>query len=112
MVAKKLIAELNFLLNTGNNFIFLYKYLFFIFSERVKKFLAKLSRNKEEFNKLDSEYLYVEKINNGLYTLERVALILAEVCANGPIECRERAVKMFRMKLKNPSIGYHIEGVC
>lgn len=81
----------------------------FLFSDRVKKFLAKLSRNKED--KLDPEELYMEKINNGLYTLERVALILAEVCVNGPIECRERASKMFRMKLKNPSIGYHIERV-
>lgn len=82
----------------------------FPFSERVKKFVAKESK-KPRFSEMSPEDLYIEKVNNGLYTLERVTLILAEVCVNGPAECLERATKMFRMKLKNCSLHHHLSPV-
>ncbi|KAH7697823.1 DUF1716 domain-containing protein [Aphelenchoides avenae] len=57
---------------------------------------------------MDTEEFYIEKLNNGLYTLQRVVLVLAEVCCNGPVQCRDRAEKLFKMKLKNPSLIHHI----
>lgn len=62
---------------------------------------------KTETN-LEPEEIYVEKLNNGLFTLQRVVLILAEICANGPVECLERAKKIFRMKTKNPNVADHL----
>lgn len=82
----------------------------FLFSDRVQKFVQKLSKTPG-FSEIEPEELYLEKLNNGLYTLERVALIIAEVCVNGDAGCRERAAKLFRMKLKNPSISAHLDPV-
>lgn len=50
---------------------------------------------------LDPEDLYAEQLNNGLYTLQRLALILAEIACKGPGECHERASKLLKMKLKS-----------
>jgi hypothetical protein len=55
--------------------------------------------------------LYIEKQNNGLYVLERTALILAEICVNGPVGSSERAAKVLRMKFKNPSLSDFLEPV-
>lgn len=61
---------------------------------------------------MDTEEFYIEKLNNGLYTLERVALIIAEICIHGPEGCLDRAMKMFRLKLKDSSLSKHLEPVC
>jgi beta-catenin-like protein 1 len=82
--------------------------LFLKYSDRVKKFVAKKAKRGEE---TDAEEFYIEKLNNGLYTLQRVVLIIAEICVNGPIECRQRAENLFRMKLKNASVADHLQPV-
>lgn len=75
------------------------------FSERVRKYIAKTEKRGVV---MDAEEFYIEKLNNGLYTLQRVVLVLAEVCCNGPVQCRDRAEKLFKMKLKNPSLVHHL----
>jgi len=78
------------------------------YSERVRKFTAKLERKELQ---LDPEEFYIEKLNNGLYVLERIALFFADVCVNGPLGCRDRATKIFKMKLKNPSLSEQLEPI-
>ena len=60
-------------------------------------------------DELDEEGIHAERLNNGFYTLSKIALILAEVCLYGEPACRERASNLFRMKTKNPSIYEHLE---
>ncbi|KAI1729644.1 catenin-beta-like, arm-motif containing nuclear domain-containing protein [Ditylenchus destructor] len=84
--------------------------LFMKYSERVQKFINKTSKSKTLAD-LDTEELYVEKLNSGLYTLQRIAFIIAEVCANGSPGCRERALKMMRMKLKNQTLSDLLEPI-
>jgi hypothetical protein len=57
----------------------------------------KLGENDE----LDPEVLYTEQLNNGLYTLQRLALILAEVVCKGPGDCHLRASKLLKMKVRS-----------
>ncbi|KAI6182919.1 DUF1716 domain-containing protein [Aphelenchoides bicaudatus] len=73
--------------------------LFLKYKERVDKFTERFKRTAEE--DLDPEDLYAEQLNNGLYTLQRVALILAEVTCKGPEGCDVRASKLLKMKLKS-----------
>ena len=75
------------------------------FSEKLRKWEAKLAKTGTI---LDADEVYIEKLNNGLFTLQRVVLILAELCVRGPPECLERAKKIFRMKLKNPNVADHL----
>lgn len=60
---------------------------------------------------MDQESLYAEQLNNGLYTLQRLALILAEVACKGPNDCHVRASKMLKMKLKS-TLSEQLEPVC
>jgi len=53
----------------------------------------------------------LERLNNGLYTLQRISLILAEICVKGAPGCRERAEKLFKLKLKDPELKNHLEPV-
>uniref|UniRef100_A0A915CXN4 Beta-catenin-like protein 1 n=1 Tax=Ditylenchus dipsaci TaxID=166011 RepID=A0A915CXN4_9BILA len=84
--------------------------LFIKYTGRVQKFSAKLAKNTTLAD-LEPDEIYIEKLGNGLYTLQRVTLIIAEVCVNGPTVCRERAAKIFRMKMKNPSLSDHLEPI-
>src|SRR5688572_27736068 len=58
-----------------------------------------------------SNKIYIERLNNGLYTLQRIALILAELCTKGATGCRERAEKLFRMRIKDFSLQSFLEPV-
>lgn len=78
--------------------------------DRVQKFKLKATKN-ERFAGMDAEEFYFEKLNNGLSTLERVALIIAEVCIHGPKECLSRTLKLFQMKFKNPLLSDNLEPV-
>jgi hypothetical protein len=69
------------------------------FRERVDKFTARLKQNLEE--EMDPEDLYAEQLNNGLYTLQRTALILAEIVCKGPPDCHVKASKLLKMKLRS-----------
>lgn len=79
------------------------------FSEKIRKWDLKVRKTGTI---LEPDELYVEKLNNGLFTLQRIVLILSEICARGPLECLERAKKIFRMKTKNPNVAEHLVPVC
>lgn len=49
---------------------------------------------------MDEDTFHIELLNNGLYTWQRVGIVLAEVCTKAPPECIARANKLFKMKLK------------
>jgi beta-catenin-like protein 1 len=73
--------------------------LFLKYKERVDKFTERFKRTADE--DLDPEDLYAEQLNNGLYTLQRLALILAEVACKGPDGCHVRASKLLKMKVRS-----------
>jgi len=73
--------------------------LFLKYKERIDKFTARLKRTTNE--EMDPEDVYAEQLNNGLYILQRMALILAEVSCKGPGDCHVRASKLLKMKLKS-----------
>lgn len=88
--------------------------LFLKYSEKLKKFETKLERRLKEMaddEAPDEDEIYIERLNNGLYTLQRISLILAEVVVKGAPGCRERAEKLFKMRLKNPLLGFYLEPI-
>ncbi|KAL3084364.1 hypothetical protein niasHT_035190 [Heterodera trifolii] len=88
--------------------------LFLKYSEKVQRFETKTERriaSLAEEEKPDIEELYLEKLNNGLYTLQRAALILAEICSKGAPGCHERVEKLFRLRLGDGSVGKQLEPI-
>uniref|UniRef100_A0A914XS68 Beta-catenin-like protein 1 n=1 Tax=Plectus sambesii TaxID=2011161 RepID=A0A914XS68_9BILA len=69
--------------------------LHFKYSERVRKVQAK---QKPALTPAAADQQYVDKLDGGLFTLQLVALVLAEVCINGAHSCRDRASKLLNMK--------------
>lgn len=70
--------------------------LHFRYQERVQRF-EKEKKKKEE----DEDELYLQKLDAGLFTLQIVDRILADVCVSGPATIRERASKLLAMKAGN-----------
>lgn len=76
-----------------------------MFSERVDRFDArKAQSNSEE----DSNNLYLDRLDAGLYTLQRIVLVLADVSVNGSSSCRNRAIKLFQMRTGNGKLSRHL----
>ncbi|VDO66241.1 unnamed protein product [Heligmosomoides polygyrus] len=80
--------------------------LFIKYREKLAKYEAK--RVRKEDSSVDEEDLdmfrdYLDRLDAGLYTLQNLALILADVCANTS-SARHRASKLFSMKLKQEKI--------
>jgi len=82
--------------------------LFLSYSDKLRRFMNRLKK-QGTLDELDEEGIHAERLNNGFYTLSKIALLLAEVCLYGEPACRERATNLFRMKTKNPSIYEHLE---
>ncbi|CAD6184503.1 unnamed protein product [Caenorhabditis auriculariae] len=76
--------------------------LFLKYKEKIQRFELKKKRQNKDDNSSedDPEREYLDKLENGLYTLQRVTLILADVCGSMN-SARLRAMKLFSMKLKN-----------
>lgn len=84
-----------------------------IFRERVDRFDVRHS-SRIQGSKLsdeEMEQLYLDRLDAGLYTLQRVTLVLADVCANGSSGCRNRAVKLFQMRTGNGKLTRHLTPV-
>ncbi|VDD95331.1 unnamed protein product [Enterobius vermicularis] len=62
------------------------------YQERVKKYDSR-KNVKSDLNDEEIEQLYIDRLDAGLYTLQRIVLILADVCVNGSSVCRTRALK-------------------
>lgn len=78
--------------------------LFIKYREKLAKYEAK--RVRKEDSSVDEEDVdrdYLDRLDAGLYTLQNLALILADVCANTS-SARHRASKLFSMKLKQEKI--------
>lgn len=58
------------------------------------------------------EQLYLDKLDAGLYTLQRIVLILADICSNAMPGCRNRAIKLFQMRTGNGKLTKHLVPVC
>ncbi|VDN56641.1 unnamed protein product [Dracunculus medinensis] len=75
------------------------------YRERVDRFDArKAQSNSEE----DSNNLYLDRLDAGLYTLQRIVLVLADVSVNGSSSCRNRAIKLFQMRTGNGKLSRHL----
>ncbi|KAI6241435.1 DUF1716 domain-containing protein [Aphelenchoides fujianensis] len=76
--------------------------LFTKYKERVDNFTNRLKRKmRESGDEMDAEEVYAEQLNNGLFTLQRITLILTEVATKGPAECNARAAKLIKMKTRS-----------
>lgn len=80
--------------------------LFLKYKEKVQRFELKKKRLSQEAGPLssseddDPDRDYLDKLDNGLYTLQRLALILGDV-AVGVESARLREEKLFQMKMSN-----------
>uniref|UniRef100_A0A0R3RZL6 Beta-catenin-like protein 1 n=1 Tax=Elaeophora elaphi TaxID=1147741 RepID=A0A0R3RZL6_9BILA len=80
------------------------------YQERVDRFDARQA-NLAQNSKLSDdeiEQLYLDKLDAGLYTLQRIILILADICSNAMPGCRNRAVKLFQMRTGNGKLTKHL----
>ncbi|CAD5206925.1 unnamed protein product [Bursaphelenchus okinawaensis] len=73
--------------------------LFLRYKEKVERYDQILKRGMGA--ELDEEQLQIELLNNGLYTWQRIGIVLAEVCTKASADCMVRANKLFKMRLKN-----------
>uniref|UniRef100_A0A915NXV1 Beta-catenin-like protein 1 n=1 Tax=Meloidogyne floridensis TaxID=298350 RepID=A0A915NXV1_9BILA len=88
--------------------------LYIKYSEKLRKFEVKFEKRLAEMHKdvkPDEEEIYIEKLNNGLYTLQRIVLILAEVCIKGAPGSKERAEKLFKMRFKGAHLNTLLESI-
>ncbi|CAJ0955018.1 unnamed protein product, partial [Mesorhabditis belari] len=82
--------------------------LFLKYRERVDKFLARRKReqaNSEE--EIDNDREYFDLLDGGLYTLQNITLLLADICAHTN-SARQRAIKLFNMKTKQEILSKHL----
>ena len=54
------------------------------------------------------EQLYLDRLDAGLYTLQRIVLVIADVCVNGSSVCRARATKLLQMRKGDGKLGRHL----
>lgn len=79
------------------------------YRERVNRFDSKHGPDKEGgLSDEKLEAFYVDRLDAGLYTLQRIVLILGDVCANGAPGCRARAIKLFQMRTGNGKLSRHL----
>lgn len=81
-----------------------------LFRERVDRFDARQA-SRSDSSKLSDEELelqYLDRLDAGLYTLQRIALILADVCANANPLCRARANRLLHMRTGSSRINKHL----
>ncbi|CAP33299.1 Protein CBG14894 [Caenorhabditis briggsae] len=76
--------------------------LFLKYKEKVQRFELKKKRQAQEpsTSEDDPDSAYLDKMDNGLYTLQRLTLILGEVAVSME-SARLREEKLFQMKLSN-----------
>lgn len=77
------------------------------FDARQANFVQKSKLSDDEI-----EQLYLDKLDAGLYTLQRIVLILADICSNAMPSCRNRAIKLFQMRTGNGKLSKHLVPVC
>ncbi|CAG9536204.1 unnamed protein product [Cercopithifilaria johnstoni] len=80
------------------------------YQERVDRFdtrQANLMQNSK-LSDDEIEQLYLDKLDAGLYTLQRIILILADICSNAMPGCRNRAVKLLQMRTGNGKLSKHL----
>uniref|UniRef100_A0A1I7W6I2 Beta-catenin-like protein 1 n=1 Tax=Heterorhabditis bacteriophora TaxID=37862 RepID=A0A1I7W6I2_HETBA len=78
--------------------------LFIKYREKVNKFEAKRARNPDSSVDEDVDREYMDKLDAGLYTLQNIGLVIADVCAHTN-SARLRAAKLFSMKMKQDKIS-------
>ncbi|MFH4977245.1 hypothetical protein AB6A40_003954 [Gnathostoma spinigerum] len=80
------------------------------YQERVDHFDTRRAKKMSAANLTDEELeqQYIDRLDAGLYTLQRVVLILADVCANGIPACRERTMKLLQMRTGNGKLSKHL----
>lgn len=81
-----------------------------IFRQRVDRFDVRQT-NLTQNNKLSDdeiEQLYLDKLDAGLYTLQRISLILADICCNAIPGSRNRAIKLLQMRTGNGKLSKHL----
>lgn len=72
--------------------------LHFKYTEKVEKFEKEFLRRRASEDELDEEELYMEKLDAGLFTLQLVDYMMAEVFVNGSTSVVERLKKILGMK--------------
>ncbi|WKX89323.1 hypothetical protein Q1695_008737 [Nippostrongylus brasiliensis] len=78
--------------------------LFIKYREKLAKFEAKRARKEDSsVDEEDVDRDYLDRLDAGLYTLQNLSLILADVCAHTS-SAKHRASKLFSMKLKQDKI--------
>lgn len=73
-------------------------FVIYFFREKVERYSTILKRGLGD--EMDDEQLRVELLNNGLYTWQRIGIVLADVCTKAATECLARANKLLKMKQK------------
>uniref|UniRef100_A0A0N5ASZ8 Beta-catenin-like protein 1 n=1 Tax=Syphacia muris TaxID=451379 RepID=A0A0N5ASZ8_9BILA len=77
------------------------------YQERIKRYDSKRDV-KSSLTDEELDQLYIDRLDAGLYTLQRIVLVLADVCANGSSVCRARAMKLFQMRTGNNKFSRHL----
>uniref|UniRef100_A0A0N4ZTZ6 Beta-catenin-like protein 1 n=1 Tax=Parastrongyloides trichosuri TaxID=131310 RepID=A0A0N4ZTZ6_PARTI len=75
------------------------------YDQRRKKALAQLGSDQMTE---DQDQLNSKRLDNGLFTLQQVTLILSDICAYGSLECSRRVSKLFQMRFKNKKISQRV----
>ncbi|KAJ1346628.1 hypothetical protein KIN20_001493 [Parelaphostrongylus tenuis] len=78
--------------------------LFIKYKEKLAKFEAKRGRREDGSVDEDVDREYLDRLDAGLYTLQNLSLILADVCTHTS-SARHRASKLFSMKMKQEKIS-------
>ncbi|ETN75338.1 Eukaryotic hypothetical protein [Necator americanus] len=78
--------------------------LFIKYREKLAKFEAKRARREDSSVDEDVDRDYLDRLDAGLYTLQNLSLILADVCAHTS-SARHRASKLFSMKMKQEKVS-------
>ncbi|VDK54181.1 unnamed protein product [Anisakis simplex] len=77
------------------------------YKERVDRFDSREAK-RSDASKLSDQQLeqqYLDRMESGLYTLQRIALILADVCVNATPQCRLRANRLLQMRTGSSKIN-------
>lgn len=78
--------------------------LFIKYKEKLAKFEMKRGRREDGSVDEDVDREYLDRLDAGLYTLQNLSLILADVCTHTS-SARHRASKLFSMKMKQEKIS-------
>ncbi|EYB95999.1 hypothetical protein Y032_0154g2979 [Ancylostoma ceylanicum] len=78
--------------------------LFIKYREKLAKFEAKRARKEDSSVDEDVDREYLDRLDAGLYTLQNLSLVLADVCAHTS-SARHRASKLFSMKMRQDKIS-------